>query len=441
MFYGPTGVAISSNGEFSLVTDTINTCVRRIELETGVVTTLAGSSMIGSADGIGSAASFSLGLNGVSISRDASFALVAESYNHCVRRIAIATGNVTTLAGSTQGYVDGVGSWASFNYPTGIAISPDASFALVSDSNNELIRRLTIATGNVATLAGSSFGYADGAGSLASFGSIEGIAISPDGSFALVNDASNIRVRFIVIAAGVVSTTAGSGSLGSADGKGTLALFNHPFGVAISPDASYALIADSDGNRVRHIAIASGVVSTLAGSTQGFADGVGRSAKFSSPCGVAISTDGTYALIADSGNQRIRRAALASPCLAGSYCPAGSSSPTPCAAGTYAPATGLSAPLQCPAGAYCPAGSVSPILCPVGTCNPLQGQAACVQCPVGTYAPTAGLSACQLWPPVTAAPTAAPTPSPGFYTFLAYDSFAICVESACCIHADVRFAF
>ena len=358
VFNTPWSVDISSDGVFALVVEEFNHRVRRVAMATGVVTTLAGSGNVAFADGTGTYAAFSFP-NGVSISRDTSFALVTDGGSHRIRRIAIATGAVTTLAGSSAGFSDGAVYAAAFNNPLGVAVSPDATFALVTDYYNNRVRHLVIATGMVTTLAGSSQGYQDGTGSLALFFNPYHVAISSDGTFALVTDSGNQRVRRLTIATGAVTTLAGSGSAAFADGTGALASFNIPVGIAISKDASYALVADGIGHRVRRIALATGAVTTLAGTTQGFADGVGTAAMINQPRDVAIAPDGTYALIADFNNQRVRRTALTSPCPAGAYCPAGSSSPTPCAPGTYAATTGLSAPcsMQCLGGYYCVSGS------------------------------------------------------------------------------------
>ncbi len=318
-FRGPWGVATSSDGVFALVADFNNARVRRITIATGTVSTFAGSGASSNNDGIGTLASFS-NPNGVSISRDTSFALVTDWWSNRVRRIEIATCAVTTLAGSSAGYADGTGSFASFNVPYGVAVSPDATFALVADRNNHRVRFLVVATGAVTTLVGSTPGYTDATGTSAIFNCPSAVAISPDGTFALVTDGGNNRVRRVMIASGVVTTLAGSGATGFADGASSSASFNNPFSIAISPDASYALISDMGNNRLRHIVMASGVVTTLAGSIGGFADGAGTSALFSGPRGVAIAPDSASALITDFGNSRVRRATLASPCQPGYFC-------------------------------------------------------------------------------------------------------------------------
>ena len=110
---------------------------------------------------------------------------------------------------------------------------------------------------------------------------------------------------------GVVTTLAGSGTAGSADGTGAAARFNSPNGVTIAPDGSTALVVND--HAIRSIVLATGVVTTLAGSsTKGSAvDGTGAAASFTQPNGVAIAPDGSTALVADRNNNAIRSIAIA----------------------------------------------------------------------------------------------------------------------------------
>jgi DNA-binding beta-propeller fold protein YncE len=306
-FNSPTGISIDPSGTFALVVDSSNRRIRRISIATGSVTTLAGSSTYGTANGNGTSASFS-NPYGVSISANGMFALVTD--NSYIRRIALATGTVTTLTGSgSSGWVDGDGTLASFNSPAGISIDPSMTFALVADHSNNRIRRITIATGSVTTLAGSST-WIDGIGTSASFYNPFGISIDPSGSFALVADTNNNRIRLVVIATGAVTTFAGSGSSGSVNGNGNSASFGGLRGVTISPNSTFALICDS--SYIRRIVFSTGAVTTLAGSSSsGWADGNGTLASFSSPAGISIDPSMTFALVADQSNNRIRRIALA----------------------------------------------------------------------------------------------------------------------------------
>ena len=88
-------------------------------------------------------------------------------------------------------------------------------------------------------------------------------------------------------------------SSGSTDATGTSAKFHQPVGVALSPDGAFALVADTNNHRIRHIVLATKAVTTLAGSSSGSTDATGTSAKFNYPHGVAVSPDGVFALVAD----------------------------------------------------------------------------------------------------------------------------------------------
>jgi DNA-binding beta-propeller fold protein YncE len=376
-------VEISYSGNFAVITELVGQRVRMIDLVTSQVTTLAGSGNNAFADGQGTQASFSAP-EGVAISRDDSFVLVVEGYqstSHRVRRIVIATGFVTTLAGNGAGSDDGVGTLAKFNGPRGIALSPDGSYALITDSLNYRVRRLDMVSNAVTTVAGLTQGFADGTGTNAQFNQFMfQLAIDPTGAYALISDHSNHRIRRLAIASTQVTTLAGSGATGFQDGVGTNAVFNRTRGVSIDPTGAYALILDGDNHRIRRILIATSQVTTLAGTGAASAvDGAGAQAAFNQPTGICIDASGTFALVADFGNNRIRHIALASPpCSAGFYCPSGSSS---------------AAQLTCSSGTYCPAGSSSATVCPVSAFCSSSALANYTLCTQGSYCAVAGLSA------------------------------------------------
>jgi sugar lactone lactonase YvrE len=155
--------------------------------------------------------------------------------------------------------------------------------------------------GAVTTLAGSTDGYLDGTGTGAQFSYLCGVAVDSAGTV-YVGDWNNNRIRKIT-PAGVVTTLAGS-TVGYLDGTGTGARFNNPYGVAVD-SAGTVYVADSNNNRIRKITPA-GVVTTLAGSTVGYLDGTGTGAQFNNPCGVAVDSAGTV-YVGDSNNFRIRK--------------------------------------------------------------------------------------------------------------------------------------
>jgi sugar lactone lactonase YvrE len=227
---------------------------------------------------------------------------VADTGNNEIREITPA-GVVTTLAGSTSaGSGDGTGSAAGFNSPSGVAVDASGN-VFVADSGNNKIRKITPA-GIVTTLAGSgAYGSADGVGRSASFYGPVGVAVDASGNV-YVADQTNNEIRKIT-PAGVVTTLAGSIAAGSADGTSSAASFNNPSGVAVDA-SSNVYVADTGNNEIREITPA-GVVTTLAGSgAYGSADGTGSSASFNDPFGVAVDASGNV-YVADIYNFEIRK--------------------------------------------------------------------------------------------------------------------------------------
>jgi hypothetical protein len=295
-------VAVDGSGN-TYVADQVNNRIRKITAA-GVVTTLAGSGTAGFADGTGAAAKFNKPF-GVAVD-GAGTVYVADQVNHRIRKVTPA-GVVTTLAGSgAQNFADGTGTAAQFSNPAGVAVD-GAGTVYVADGSNNRIRKITPA-GVVTTLAGSgTAGSANGTGTAAQFNYPAGVALDGSGTV-YVGDYNSHRIRKIT-PAGVVTTLAGSGTAGFADATGTAAQFNGPAAVAVD-GAGNVYVGDELNHRIRKVTPA-GVVTTLAGSgngvgTGGFADGTGTAAKFSNPAGVAVDGSGTvYA--ADARNQRIRK--------------------------------------------------------------------------------------------------------------------------------------
>ncbi len=238
---------------------------------------------------------------------------------------------VSTFAGSGPGSADGVGTAASFNGPLAAAVDADGNL-LVSDSSNNSLRKITPA-GMVSTLAtgldrpfgvtvnqGRIFVASENGNKLLEVNPISGVVtefvvnVLLDRPRGLVGDpAGNLYVSGYgqlinkISPAGSVTVLAGSGSIGTADGQGTAASFYNPAGLTIDT-AGNVYVADQNGQTIRKIS-PTGSVTTLAGTgVGGAADGPGSSATFYEPVGMAMGSDGMV-YMSDSAGQKIRRIA------------------------------------------------------------------------------------------------------------------------------------
>ena len=191
-FYFPFSIDVDDSGNV-YVADLLNNAIRKIAPD-GVVSTLAGSGVDGDADGQGTNAQFS-GPQGVAVDASGNV-LVADSGNNKIRKIS-PNGNVTTVAGSTAGYNDALGTDAQFLVPRGIAVRANGDI-YVCDSSNFVVRRIS-PDGNVTTVAGSSFGNLDGPGANAKFGYTLGIALDASGAIYVTQGGGMGGVRKIVI--------------------------------------------------------------------------------------------------------------------------------------------------------------------------------------------------------------------------------------------------
>jgi len=277
-FSSPSGLALDGYGNI-YVTDASTMEVRKITPE-GDVSTFAGCARtVGDwADGVGASVGFN-SPKGLAVD-GAGNTYVADVYNHVIRMI-LPTGQTTTLAGQPGqgGFADGPADQALFYQPTAVAADGQGN-VYVLDFGNDLMRKIT-PQGMVSTLAGTlrQWGQRDGTGTDAQFSFWRGSGLVLDG-------AGNLYVTTLdavrrIDPTGVVTTLAGSGDRGYADGVGAAARFAVPAGIALD-GAGILYVADSLNGVIRAITPA-GVVSTLAGSKGSFGgqDGQGAAASFS----------------------------------------------------------------------------------------------------------------------------------------------------------------
>ncbi len=312
-FNFPAGIAIDTATNL-YVADSLSHAIRKIN-PAGEVTTIAGSpDANGTEDGLGNAARFNTP-SGIAVA-EGGIIFVADSGNHTIRKIS-ADGMVRTFAGKAgqSGGVDGTGTSAQFNFPTGLAV--DASGNLyVADNNNSAIRKIT-PEAVVTTYAGDTtqpdlsakpfVNFVDGSAGAARFKYPNGLAVSANGTI-YVADSANDSIRKIAPDR-TVTTLAGSNRPGSNDGIGAAAKFMHPTGIAVGKNGSIYVV-DGMNNTIREVT-AAGLVTTLAGSptVDGSTDGLGSAALFSGPRKLGVNSKGDL-FVADTGNGTVRKITL-----------------------------------------------------------------------------------------------------------------------------------
>ena len=224
--------------------------------------------------------------------------IVADSGSHTIKKIK-PTGEVLTIAGvdNKSGFADGDAQSALFYAPIGVAVRDEKIF--VADTYNDKIR--VIENGKVTTIAGSSQGFADGAGASAKFDTPCGIAVTEDGKI-IVADSNNRRLR-IVEPDGNTWTLSGIGTANLFDGSLSDAVFVQPTAVTIDKKG---LIYITDGNAIRVIDYRIiPIVKTISNDKRGFADGNLKDSRFNRPSGLALDETGNL-FVTDSENQTVR---------------------------------------------------------------------------------------------------------------------------------------
>ncbi|WP_462250257.1 NHL repeat-containing protein [Ferruginibacter sp.] len=290
-FSTPTGVALGPNGKIYVAE--YSKSIISVIAANGNISLLAGNGNPGFTNGTGANAQL---FYPQQITIDAAEnVFVVGGYNGVYDKVRKITpnGTVTAIAGNgTPGYSDGDGVNAQFKNPFGI-VSDLQGNLFVSDADNHKIRKINSAN-VVSTFASGGFNEPSG------------ITIDASGNL-YVADTYNNRIKKIT-PAGIVSIVAGTGTGGYKDGTSDVAQFNWPTGIAVDKDGNL-FIGDALNHRIRKITPA-GVVSTYAGTgVQGFADGESSVAIFNLPTQIAVDKEGNV-YVADTYNNRIRKISL-----------------------------------------------------------------------------------------------------------------------------------
>ncbi len=310
MLFDPIDVAVDAAGNLFIV-DVTNQRIRRVDITTGIISTVAGTGVRGFSGDGGPATSARL-RSPASVALDVAGNLfIADSANQRIRRVDAATGVISTVAGdgSRSSHGDGgpatsAGLWD----PLGVAVDT-AGNLLIADTTNQRIRRVDAVTGVISTVAGTGvFGFGGDGFAATSAGILQPLAVAVDtaGNLFITHSLSN-RVRRVDAATGVISTVAGGGVEEPGDGgPATSARLSGPEGMALDA-AGNLFIADRSNRRIRRVDGVTGIISTVAGNGIGGFRGDGGPAllaRLSNPQQVALDANGNLFI---GGGHRVRR--------------------------------------------------------------------------------------------------------------------------------------
>lgn len=256
--YAPTGVAIDNQGNV-FIADADSRLVRKIDAITGVMSTVAGNGDTGS-DGDGGLAVNAQLSNPYEITIDgASNLYISDQSAHCVRKVDLLTGLISTVAGVNRAWGfsgdGGLAIEAKLAGPTSVCFDAPGNI-YVCDLGNHRIRKIEKTTGIITTIVGTGVSGFSGDGGLATSAQLSyptDVAIDSDGNL-LITDRDNHRIRKVNLTTNVISTVAGIGTSGFSgeNGLATSAQLNLPLKLVVDPDGN-VYFSDTNNERIRKI--------------------------------------------------------------------------------------------------------------------------------------------------------------------------------------------
>ncbi len=284
------------------IADTYNNSIRKIDTNTGIITTVVRNEDKFATDGLKTP-------TGVAFDEKDNL-YIAELKNERIRKVNVTSGTSMTLVG-TKSEIESPNINYDLSGPFNVVFDQEGNL-YVSIPSESKIRRVDFGTGDITDAAGTDELGFSGDGKLATNARISnptGLVIDDTGNL-YFSDTGNNRIRKINTKTGIITTIAGTGTKGLKE-DGVLAIkseLSNPLGLAIDKNGDLFFV-DRGSNRIRKISLSTGIVTTIAGTGKaGFSgdDGLPTKAKLSNPTGIAFDELGNLYIV-DRGNNRIRK--------------------------------------------------------------------------------------------------------------------------------------